>query len=101
MAAKSHYASHAEEKEAAKNHYAEEKEAAKIHYASHALEKEAAKVYCSSYVAERQEYFVKYYASHCQEIKESHRDHYAAIANVKNAKLHQKYCINSKQINAL
>ena len=102
-AAKSHYASHDEEKEAAKSHYAShaEEEAAKIHYASHALEKEAAKVYGSSHVAERQEYFVKYYASHCKKIKESHRDHYAAVANVKNAKLRQKYCINSKQINAL
>ena len=36
-----------------------------------------------------------------KKIKESHRDHYAAVANVKNAKLRQKYCINSKQINAL
>ena len=102
-AAKSHYSSHDEEKEAAKSHYAShaEEEAAKIHYASHAVEKEAAKVYGSSHVAERQEYFVKYYASHCKKIKESHRDHYAAVANVKNAKLRQKYCINSKQINAL
>ena len=84
------------------SHAAERKEDFKAYHASHAAErKEDFKAYHASHIEERQQYFAEYYASHCQEIKEAHREYYPAVANFKNAKLHQKYHLNSKQINEL
>ena len=65
------------------------------------IESKSLKHYYFSNIEDRQQYFVQYYVSHSQQIKDSHREHHAANAEIENAKLRRKFSLHSKQTNVL